>query len=397
MRPFPLVVPVVAVMLALASLALASACESFGAGRADGGADGGNDGATEVGRDDGAPSCDPMQTATDVHHCGACGHDCLGGGCAAGKCQPVVVGRTTGRILDLAVNASHVVWMVSETDFAAATVYACPKAGCVGPPLVVKRNGVSGSLAGDGTNAYATFVFTVHEFFKIEGAAAKHVDVPSSHGAIERLQVRPEAVYSLAFYEPTLPDGGASSYRSVYAWDGGTESLVGSYNGPNTNVTSFVVTKERVYLNSVNADELYTCLKSNCDAFTPLSIGSYTLGGLQTDDTRVYWMASDGLLRACEAGATCNPTVLGDVTNGRALAVGPDTLFLGTTVGDLRSCDPRDCTTTSLVFHDPGFTESVQVPPSAIGRVIAYDKTAVYWAAIDEGGQGVWRVMKLAR
>ena len=385
-------------MLALTSGALASACGSFGAGPTEPTeVDGGSDEAAEV---DGAPGpgCDPAQTATDEHHCGACGHDCLGGACAGGKCQPLVVGRTTGRILDLAVNASHVVWMASDDEFAAAALYACPKAGCVGSPELVKASGVSGTVAGDGTKAYATFVFTVRDFFEIVGPVAKHVELPAIHGAVQRLQVRPEAVYSLAYYEPAFTDGGPSNYRSVYAWDGKAESLVGSYTGPNPNVTSFVVVKDRLYLNAANADDLYTCLKSSCTSFTTLKIGSYTVGGLGTDDTRIFWMGSDGRLRACVAGDTCNPTVLGTPANGRALVVGPDTLFFGTTGGDLRSCDPSDCNTTNLVFHDPGFTESAQTPPNGIGRVIAYDATAVYWAAMDEAdARGVWRIMKLAR
>ena len=51
-----------------------------------------------------------------------------------------------------------------------------------------------------------------------------------------------------------------------------------------------------------------------------------------------------------------------------------------------------------LLVNDPGFKEEAQAPFGGYNRVIAYDKTAGYWAAMDEtdaGGQ--WRVMKLAR
>src|SRR5262249_52955723 len=49
---------------------------------------------------------DPAALATDAHHCGACGHDCLGGACAAGACQPVVLVPALGEksVHDLVVD-----------------------------------------------------------------------------------------------------------------------------------------------------------------------------------------------------------------------------------------------------------------------------------------------------
>src|SRR5262249_8549300 len=37
---------------------------------------------------DAATPCDPAHVADDPHHCGQCGHDCLGGACAHAVCQP---------------------------------------------------------------------------------------------------------------------------------------------------------------------------------------------------------------------------------------------------------------------------------------------------------------------
>src|SRR5262249_13867835 len=33
--------------------------------------------------------------ASDLHHCGRCGHDCLGGECLKGSCQPYELGHVT--------------------------------------------------------------------------------------------------------------------------------------------------------------------------------------------------------------------------------------------------------------------------------------------------------------
>src|SRR5262245_66589307 len=32
--------------------------------------------------------CTDVDLLTDVNNCGACGHDCLGGACESGQCQP---------------------------------------------------------------------------------------------------------------------------------------------------------------------------------------------------------------------------------------------------------------------------------------------------------------------
>jgi hypothetical protein len=40
--------------------------------------------------DGGGGGCGP-DLETDPHDCGVCGHDCQGGDCAAGRCQPFVL------------------------------------------------------------------------------------------------------------------------------------------------------------------------------------------------------------------------------------------------------------------------------------------------------------------
>ena len=50
-----------------------------------------SDGAPPDAPSDG-PSCAPnADYSRDAHNCGYCGHDCLGGQCAAGNCQPTIL------------------------------------------------------------------------------------------------------------------------------------------------------------------------------------------------------------------------------------------------------------------------------------------------------------------
>lgn len=76
------------------------------------------------------PTCE-ADIETDRHNCGACGHDCLGGECDAGECQPYQVSSTptpkdnTGVLFDDNPKG-FVYWWRYRFDGA---IYRAPKAG----------------------------------------------------------------------------------------------------------------------------------------------------------------------------------------------------------------------------------------------------------------------------
>lgn len=76
------------------------------------------------------PTC-KADIENDRHNCGACGHDCLGGECDAGECQPFQVSATpypkdnTGLLFDDDPNG-FVYWWRYRFDGA---IYRAPKAG----------------------------------------------------------------------------------------------------------------------------------------------------------------------------------------------------------------------------------------------------------------------------
>ncbi len=47
----------------------------------------------------------------DPRSCGAPGHDCQGGACVGGKCQPVVLATTQNRPIQIAVDGDHLYWV----------------------------------------------------------------------------------------------------------------------------------------------------------------------------------------------------------------------------------------------------------------------------------------------
>jgi hypothetical protein len=51
-----------------------------------------------------------VDTDKDAQHCGACGHDCLGGECTLGVCQPIEIANAQGREFIIAVDADFIYW-----------------------------------------------------------------------------------------------------------------------------------------------------------------------------------------------------------------------------------------------------------------------------------------------
>jgi hypothetical protein len=87
----------------------------------------------------------------DGKNCGTCGHDCLGGACNAGKCQPFAL-VTTGYPRYLALDATNIYY----TDGSLDAVKKMPKAG--GSPVDVCSIVGKGadSMVIDATNVYFT-------------------------------------------------------------------------------------------------------------------------------------------------------------------------------------------------------------------------------------------------
>jgi hypothetical protein len=72
----------------------------------DGGPDTGTEGGTSSDARDGTSTC--TNTMSDGKNCGVCGHDCLGGACQNGQCQPVLLAQYVGNMVTIYVGAQHV-------------------------------------------------------------------------------------------------------------------------------------------------------------------------------------------------------------------------------------------------------------------------------------------------
>jgi hypothetical protein len=94
-------------------------------------------------------------TLTDPFNCGACGHDCLGGGCSAGRCEPFIIATDPGQPMALAVDATHVYWTNATTG-------DVRRAPITGGPAQTLFDGPTGVDLGDGlVRAGADVYFTI--------------------------------------------------------------------------------------------------------------------------------------------------------------------------------------------------------------------------------------------
>lgn len=97
--------------------------------------------------------------ATDRRNCGRCGHDCLGGDCAAGQCQPFAI--FTGLLTpgELALGESRIYWETNQQIGASKSVMSCARDGCLGAPATVISglNDVQSLLVAGDTLFFATF------------------------------------------------------------------------------------------------------------------------------------------------------------------------------------------------------------------------------------------------
>jgi hypothetical protein len=99
--------------------------------------------------DGGVPACNAADVATDPHHCGRCGHDCLGGACVAGKCQSVVLKNALENPDDLAFDSTY----VYVSTRANGAVVRIAKDGSGATAIVTGQQETRG-VALDGQNLY---------------------------------------------------------------------------------------------------------------------------------------------------------------------------------------------------------------------------------------------------
>lgn len=279
-----------------------------------------------------------VDVAKDGAHCGRCGHDCGGGTCVAGVCQPVVV-------VD---SLDHPAFDVDATQVyfgKGANLLACPKSGCTVSPAQIATlgNGVYSFGAYGGVYVGTSNVAFMGE--QLPGKAALFVcstaGCPVSIPVLQSagLQSPPSHVTHL----------GEDFYWSYYKQIGHA-----ACTGPNTCTTETLVNL------AVNTDSLVAVDANNAFFSTP---PTYTPG--------------NALVRASKSGPSQTPTVVwpGPLSASfTALAAYGGQLYVvntgqsGNPNGSILTCATSGCAQLTKFIDQRAFP-----------TLIAVDASGVYW------------------
>jgi hypothetical protein len=312
-------------------------------------------------------SCGNVCVPNDTHNCGSCGHDCLGGQCSAGMCQPVTLAAAPG-IASLTTDGTTVYWT------AGSNVFSCAGSGCSGTPFTVTNKGPS--------KPAQILVAAGSAFWTSQGTFGGPIySCPVSGCGSNAPLMVPKAnsiTYGFAsdgqrLYWPFLsPDGGnvlplfdcplatiATCMPLLYASQSADVPLVSESEYSVASNGSSVV-----WLDQMGGSVSECAAGSSCNTVTTLASGRSNLTILAVDGARAYWFDSAGL-SSCTLGGCASPK---PIASDSGTSIASDGIHVYWTSG-----------TSVMRANAAGSVDTVaSSQPGA--SYVAVDSARVYWA-----------------
>jgi hypothetical protein len=260
-------------------------------------------GVGELGGTGGLGGADCADLNSNPDHCGTCGHSCLGGQCASGLCQPVVLQYLGNQgATALAVDATHVFW--------ASPVQRTRKNG-EQPTTLAEASGSVWGVALDETSIYWTDVYVGLKRMNKDGSG----DVASLGKGGYRVAVDRTHVYtawqslwkiskadgSIAELAQVGGEGIALDEQFVYVttWTPGGVWKVAKQGGGAKQLASHeysayvAVYGDMVYWTAQGGGSGVYAVSKDTTGVAELLASAATPYGIAADDRGVYWTEFD--------------------------------------------------------------------------------------------------------
>jgi hypothetical protein len=342
--------------------------------------------------------------SSDGKNCGSCGHDCQGGTCMTGACQPVVLAAGQSSPQGIAVDSKNVYW-TNATD---GTVSKCAIEGCNNNPTVLASGQAEPiRIRTDSSNVYwvdqgKTFDAGAVAKCSVDGCGQSPTTIAGGQSFPgDNLAIFGDAVY----WASNSLDGTVSILSCPKEGCIGTPSIISW--GQDT-VLELAVNSTGVYWTT----DFYvlTCFLVGCSNQTidggpgDKILAQPANGGVTIDSTNVYWTVpgDNGLVLSCPIAGCAQGTDGGLVINTIAMgqiwpwdiAVDATSVYWlnngssGVNNGSINKCPLSGCPPSADGGTNPTVLASGQSLPSAL----AIDTNAVYWT-----DQNAGTVMKVAK
>jgi hypothetical protein len=320
----------------------------------------------------------------DAKHCGGCGHDCQGGACTTGSCQPTELVRAAG-IIRLELDATHVYWSTGYTLGAEAEhgVYRCPRNGGDPEVLHTSLEAWPEGLRVRGANCYWAESGTVW---------TRPIDASAPAATIGAYPVRigDLAVGDEHLYLSTAPVGGTEAWEFEVArvplQGGSFEPLAKVYQAKAENL---LIRGQRLYWLQQPFVGSPLIMTMPFASGGPEVAVDARADAMALDDADLYWLGSstpsaafaDAVWTVPLSGGTPFALVT-DRYHGVAIAIGGGSVYWteeGTPLSTLMKIEADGGPPIELAHFSAGLFTS-----------IVADEMTIYWSTIDG-------VMKLAR
>jgi hypothetical protein len=340
------------------------------------GGDGGN---PEASAGDSGGVCGDTQS--DPVNCGRCGHDCLGGKCVAGLCQPFAW-HMGSYLQSLSVDDHHAFFLESA---------AINKADLGNMPTVQKMGGdllVAGAFTADASYLYYWAALNgVERLSKASPPGGPDYLVNYTWDVTTDFINSGIAISGGYIYYAALnnSDGGAPPthvYKAPKAPLSATLGSDGTYignSGPNEMVVLADSTADTLHLLDPMAGTIRV-MSISTGAVTTLAQHLDGPQSLIADDTYLYWVNQTGgkVMTMPKTGGTPTVLVSGEDTPSTVMLDGANLYW--TTASQLRTCPVRTCAgNVTTVAENQGGAKGV-----------TSNRTALYWIANES-------IMRLAK